>query len=190
MIQYDKQKRVVFGYSMEPQENGGLVLKIDFPRNGECLRKTIVLHAVKQAEFDSEDGKTTLHIVDTDYETYHIILFRTERTGMLQLFGKEKTVSDEVKEKFKTTAQDLQFDPDAINYVPENDEKTTVHIVDTDYENYHIIHFLMEHMGMLQLYGREQTVSDEVKEKFKTTAQDLQFDPEAINYVTENELCL
>ncbi|XP_053226679.1 epididymal secretory protein 4-like isoform X1 [Podarcis raffonei] len=120
MVQYNKQKRPLFGYSMEPQEDGGLVFKVDYPWDGQCLSKTVLVHPVKQAEFDSVDEKTTIHIVDTDYETYHIIHFLMEHMGMLQLYGREQTVADEVKEKFKTLATDLQFDPDAIAYVSEN----------------------------------------------------------------------
>nr|XP_028568837.1 major urinary protein 5-like [Podarcis muralis]XP_028568838.1 major urinary protein 5-like [Podarcis muralis] len=89
--------------------------------DGECLSKTVRVHPVKQAEFDSVDGWTKVHIVDTDYETYHTVLFRTVRSGELQLFGREKTVSDEVKEKFKTLAKDMQLDPEAIFYVSENE---------------------------------------------------------------------
>ncbi|XP_053226682.1 uncharacterized protein LOC128404784 isoform X4 [Podarcis raffonei] len=88
MVQYNKQKRPLFGYSMEPQEDGGLVFKVDYPWDGQCLSKTVLVHPVKQAEFDS--------------------------------VGRERTVSDEVKEKFKTLAKDMQFDPDAIVYVSEN----------------------------------------------------------------------
>ncbi|XP_053227487.1 major urinary protein-like [Podarcis raffonei] len=119
-VQYDKQTREVYGYLMEPKQNGELVLKIDVPKNGDCRRKKVVLYPIKRAEFDTEDEKTTVRIVDTDYETYHIIHFLMEHMGMLQLYGREQTVADEVKEKFKTLATDLQFDPDAIAYVSEN----------------------------------------------------------------------
>uniref|UniRef100_A0ACB8EZD7 Uncharacterized protein n=1 Tax=Sphaerodactylus townsendi TaxID=933632 RepID=A0ACB8EZD7_9SAUR len=111
-------ERPVYAYTMEPLKNGDLALKVEMPQGETCKRKRVVLHPLRRGEFATSDDKTTVYIVETDYDTFHIILFTKEGEKDLFLYARKEEVLDEVKEKFKNRAGNLSFDPEAITYLP------------------------------------------------------------------------
>ncbi|XP_077161261.1 epididymal secretory protein 4-like [Paroedura picta] len=111
-------ERAVYTYTMQPLSNGDLVLKVDMPLGATCRRKRVVLHTIRVGEFTTADDRTTVHIVETDYDNYHVILFTKEGERDLFLYARKEEVSDEVKEKFKNCVRELSLDPEAIIYLP------------------------------------------------------------------------
>ncbi|KAL8174221.1 UNVERIFIED_CONTAM: hypothetical protein K2H54_040524 [Gekko kuhli] len=127
-------ERAVYAYTIQPVRKGDLALKVEMPKGETCRRKRFELHTIRNGVFATADDKTTVHFVETDYDTFHIILFTKEDEKDLFLYvilaiilnmtpifwseAREEEVSDEVKEKFKNRAEELSFSPEAILYLP------------------------------------------------------------------------
>ncbi|XP_042333755.1 epididymal secretory protein 4-like [Sceloporus undulatus] len=105
-----------YAYTIEPSENGDILLKVEIPRFGTCKIQKVVLHTVSPSVFSMDEGLTTIRIVDTDYDTYLIIHFTSEKLVYLNLQGRQKDVLDHVKRKFMAFVEKLEFNPERLFY--------------------------------------------------------------------------
>nr|XP_060616741.1 lipocalin-like [Anolis sagrei ordinatus] len=104
--------------TVTPLDNGDVDIGVEGLENGVCGTKIIkFLHTDQPGKFTTEAG-STIRIVDTDYESYHIVHVETGQQNVLHFEARNPQGSDSLKEKFKQVAGSMGFPTDKIIDMP------------------------------------------------------------------------
>ncbi|KAJ7308099.1 hypothetical protein JRQ81_008606 [Phrynocephalus forsythii] len=121
----DPAERPYKAFTLEPFGKRDLILNVEIPQGNTCLVKKIVFNNVRPGVFRSEDGTTTIHIVDTDYDTYQITHYVSGNLILLHLNGREKKLPSSMQQKFLAWVKKLKFNPEWLFDLREEDLCTT-----------------------------------------------------------------
>ncbi|KAJ7308098.1 hypothetical protein JRQ81_008605 [Phrynocephalus forsythii] len=113
---YDPTDQPFYAYTMSPLNDGNVILKLEVPRVTACRLHFIALYAIEPGVFENADGKWTVHVVDTDYDSYHISHTEKDNMAFMNLYAREKEVSEEVTKKFLDIAQKVMMNPMLLFY--------------------------------------------------------------------------
>ncbi|KAJ7308096.1 hypothetical protein JRQ81_008603 [Phrynocephalus forsythii] len=118
---YDPTDQPFYAYTMSPLNDGNVILKLEVPRARTCRLHFAALYAIQPGIFENADGKATVHLVDTDYDSYHISHTEKNHMGFMDLYAREKEVSEEVTKKFQDLAQKVMLNPRLLFYQHKTD---------------------------------------------------------------------
>nr|XP_020648941.1 lipocalin-like [Pogona vitticeps] len=118
---YDPTDQPFYTYTMSPLNDGNVILKVEVPRVRACRLNFVALYAIQPGVFENADGKLTVHLVDTDYDNYHISHTERDNMAFMNLYGREKEVSEEVTKKFLDMAQKVMLNPMLLFYQHKTD---------------------------------------------------------------------
>ncbi|XP_062828978.1 epididymal secretory protein 4-like [Anolis carolinensis] len=111
----------ITGRKVTPLDNGDMDVDVEILENGECTKKLIrFLHTDQPGKFTTEAG-TTIHVVDTDYDSYLFVHVDAGPQKILHFEARDPQGSDSLKEKFKKLAGSLGFPTDKIKDMPSTD---------------------------------------------------------------------
>ncbi|XP_062816356.1 uncharacterized protein LOC103281560 [Anolis carolinensis] len=112
--------RPFYAFTLETQQNGGALLKVEIPGWGGCRIKKFPLETTSPGIFTMED-KSTIKVLDTDYDSYLISEFLSGTTIFLCLYAAEKAVQPRVLRKFTALAEMMDLSPERLFFRHEID---------------------------------------------------------------------
>ncbi|XP_060106587.1 epididymal secretory protein 4-like [Heteronotia binoei] len=102
---------IPFDDVIEPSGEGDILLKLRYVKDGNCeVTELDVVHTDQARIFRVPVTSETVHIVDADYESYHLVHVIRDDSFSLYLLSRTRETSEDVKTKFKNLAVTLGFD--------------------------------------------------------------------------------
>ncbi|XP_062815906.1 epididymal secretory protein 4-like [Anolis carolinensis] len=84
-VKRDPSEKPTYAHTMEPLEDGDVLVKVEIPQKGGCVLKKVSLSTVGPGVFSALGGQVVL--MDTDYTTYHFVYSTTGDALELHLYG-------------------------------------------------------------------------------------------------------
>nr|XP_060613285.1 epididymal secretory protein 4-like [Anolis sagrei ordinatus] len=125
--------RPFHAFTLEAKDDGSAVLKVEIPRFGSCRIKKYPLETESPGVFNMEGNttgdatgvqqkdKSSIRVLDTDYNSYLISEFLSGSTIFLCLYATEKEVQANVLKKFVTLVEKMNMDPERLFFRHEID---------------------------------------------------------------------
>ncbi|XP_062816354.1 extracellular fatty acid-binding protein-like [Anolis carolinensis] len=116
----ESMPRPFYAFTLEIQQDGGALLKMEIPKMGSCRIKKFPLATTSPGVFTMED-KSIIEVLDTDYDSYLISKFLSGTTMFLCLYAREKEVQPKMLKMFTGLVEKMNLNPERLFFRHEID---------------------------------------------------------------------